>query len=424
MQHCSTPFSDSSPVAQLQGFGENGDAAPTERSVHTQTSRRSTVRDVISPHPDQLVLVVGDGIVAHTLVLLLHQAGYDPLLVTNDRSASTSRLVYLWPAVRQVLADIDADPVECGTVVDAVSVRGLAASSADETVFEHEPGDVPRSVVASRPDLHRLLKNRSRHRCESITRQIASVEPREDRLAVTFADGIREWFDLVIDARTDGLVSESGPAHTTLAQYETTTDSIPFSAPETRISEIWRPGVYAQYVPTPDSEQLLRVTVPDDEPTRTPEQGREDQWFPEIDDGVATELAESDPCQVKQIRLLDTSVEPEWWWNGRFCFCGEAAIGHAPASGFEVSFGIESALNLVSTLTRKQSARMAVATYATDRARRLQFLRRKPESAEADPYLASVSSQSGFETLGRLRRVALTPFLEDRPLSSRRSGVE
>lgn len=424
MQHSLKPFSDRSPVTQLQNIGENGAADPAESSRQTPRSGLSTGRDVISRQPDQLALVVGDGIVAHTLVLLLLQAGYDPLFVTNDRPTSTSRVAYLWPAIRQVLSDIDDDPVECGTVVDAVSIRGRAASSANSEVFKHESSDVPRPVVASTSDLYRSLKNKSRHQCESVTRQIASVKQRENGLAVTFADGIQEWFDLVIDARTDSLIDESGPAHTKLVQYETTVERNGLPGPETRISEIWRPDVYAQYVPTPESEQLLRVTIPDNERTTAPGPGSEHQWVPEIGDDIATELTESEPRHVKQVRLADTSVETGWWGNGRTCFCGGAAIGLAPASGFEVSFGIESALSFVSTLTRKQSASDAVAAYATQRARRLQLFQRRTERAETDPYLASVSSQSEFETLGRLRRVALTPFLEDRSLSSRRGGIE
>ncbi|WP_152436548.1 FAD-dependent oxidoreductase [Halosimplex carlsbadense] len=385
--------------------------------------------DAIGGHPDRQVLVVGTTVVGAALALLLRRAGYDPLVVAGGDTPSGSRVTPLSP---WALAALDAVDVGATVRSRAVAVRGVSVQGTDSTaptdaaaVGDLPAGEASPALVRTR-GLRRALEARlDGRRCRRDT-PVAELSAREDGVAVEFTDGVREWFDVVVDA--GGL---SPPLHpggrrraepATLVQYETGTDD---GRGGDRIRERWHDAALVQRLPDPgDAREWVRVTAPAPDRDSAADDPLPETVVPD-DVAVPTGLDGAESTTVRQVRVFDRSPSPGSWGRGRVAACGPAACPVAPATGFRTALGFEDALAFVRALTRSdRSASAVVDAYASGRARRLATLSRRAGAARSDhDYPVPDAAASPLAAVGLLRTVALGPALCERLAALGRDGV-
>lgn len=409
-------------VAVLTGRGDCADRSD-DRAVRVPTD------DAIGGHPDRQVLVVGTTAVGAAIALLLRRAGYDPLVVTGDDAPVRSQVATLPPSA---LAALDAVGVGETVRSRGVAVRGISAQGLDSTAPTDAASVGDQSAAGASPilvrtrRLRRALEARLDDRQRRRDTPVAALSSREDGIAVEFADGVREWFDLVVDAGgLDPSVRPMGRRRTErarLVQFEAGTDD---GRGGDRIRERWHDSALVQRFPDPgESCEWVRVTAP------APDRGSAgDHPTPETvstdDAGVPTGLDGAEPAAVRQVRVPDRSPSPGSWGTGRVAVCGPVACPVAPATGFRTALGIEDALGFVRAATRTNRPVSAVVdAYAAARARRLATLVRTAAAARSDhDYPVPDAAASPLTAVGLLRTVALGPALCERLAALGREGV-
>ena len=397
---------------------------------------------LITRETDRQVLVVGDTVAGVTLTHLLERAGYDPVLVTGPETTAASRLAYLWPPVLRLLdaVGVDVPAFDCGVEIDGVDVQ---ASTKGGTLLSREADTAPVQPALVRTALlRRRLEARLPDAKRGRDRAVDSLSHREGGLVVAFDDGVREWFDVAVDAsrwnsplrpdaEEDALGTDGrGGEVTTLTQYEVPVkaDAAPEATAtpaQARIREGWQPGALVQSLPRPNGPgAVLRVTTADHStPATLTEEVRET-----LSDAPSRvpDLSGAEPASVRHVSSLPADPARTWWGGGRVAFCGGAACPFPPASGVRVSAGIEDALVFVSQLTRgPRSTVDAVDAYAARRARRVRRLGRAAAAARTDhEYPVPDRAHPGLVTLGLLRTVALAPLLGAPVAGLQREGFE
>jgi 2-polyprenyl-6-methoxyphenol hydroxylase-like FAD-dependent oxidoreductase len=382
--------------------------------------------DVITERRDRQILVVGDSVVGLVLTLLLQNAGYDPLIVSGAAHPVSSRVTYLGPPAVRTLdaAGVDSSVRDCGTTVESVSVED-SPSQDEPTVLstETEPAETL-PVVVRTARLRRALEAQLPARQHGGDRAVETISRRDGGLVVEFGDGIREWFDVVVDAggggdalRSAGVVSPTADA---LAQYEIALDTD--SLTRAGIRDHWRSDALVQAFQSPNrSGSVLRVTAPPSEVDRVLDEAN---WEAVLRNGtnVTSGGAEFERKSVRQARASDAVTD--WWGTGRVAFCGHAACPVAPASGFDVTFGIEDAVAFVTELTgATRDVSNIVDGYSSRRADRLRTLRETTETADPHhQYPMSRSTRPPLDSLGALRAVTLGSFLGTPMASLQRDG--
>ncbi|WP_276274006.1 FAD-dependent monooxygenase [Haloarcula litorea] len=384
-------------------------------------------------HRDRQILVVGDTTVGRTLTLLLQRAGYDPLLVRDAGRSAESRTTFLCPPACRALRSLGLTPTltDEGVPIRRVSVRRDTPGSRQETTLSApaESG-AARPVAIETRDLGDALAEQLPNRQRCTDRALAAVSTGDDGLAIEFEDGIREWFDVLVDTSGDGLArqfaADRSPEQEPLVQYETSVAAE--TLPSNQLRETWRPSALVQVVPTSeDSTAILRLTAPratlpssdEDEAIRT--------FVEETTAELATGPVSVDDFErattVRQVRQPDEHAHSAWWGTGLISVCGPACPT-APASEFTTWFGIESALALVSELTgADRPASDVIETYSTRRLRRFRSLRQTLREVRRDhEYPVPDSAPEPLDTIGEFRQLTLSRFLDERLRSLQRDG--
>ena len=371
--------------------------------------------------------MVGETVVGLTLTLLLRRAGYDPLLVGGTGSPVPSRLTYLCAPALRVLDAVGAGTRlrERSVTVDSVSVRQVAPPEESRAVLARDgPPEETRPVVVRTRWLRRVLEERLPEEQRRAERAVDTFSRRDSGLVVEFGDGIREWFDVVVDAGGGGTslrpAGRDPPKHDALAQYDTLVESD--ALPRNQVRDFWYPDAFVQLSPRPnDPGGMLRVTAPRSAIATALESETVGNSIGEgvvVDalGGIAPERVETESTTVRQVRLSDGVGRREWWGDGRVAFCGPAACPLAPGSGYGAWFGIEDAVAFVLELNgRGRPASDLVDAYASGRNRRLAALRRTAEAARPDhEYPLPRSAHPALASLGVFRHVALGEFLGER----------
>jgi len=374
--------------------------------------------DVISDYPDRQVLVIGDTIVAHALALLLRRTGYDPLFVTGQGQSTESQLTFLCPAAYRVLHALGAGEHlrDNGVALERIAVQRVDSRGDTATTLSSSANaERTAAVLARTKPLKRALEPPSPNDLRRHERCVEELSQTEDGVAVEFEDGIREWFDVVVDAsgadpsiRSDSHIP---PRHVSLTQYETTIDG---GSDRNYLREDWYPNALVQYLPRPDSSGTIqRVTLPDSDSRAALNHdcdGEPRIPLAEFED----ELTEHERMTVRQTRLSTPDLARDWWGNGRVVFCGPSAYPVAPASGCRASFGIGDALAFVSELTHEtRSPTEIVDAYVTRRVDRFETLRETAEAARTGhDYPPPDTNQTSLGGLALFRTVALGSFLD------------
>lgn len=396
----SRPSSESTaPPDRVGGDVADGAGLPTPAWVPTD--------DVIGPAPDRQVLVVGDTPTGVALTRLLRRAGYDPVVASHAGPTAVSRVTLLSPAATEVLGALGEGRrlLDRGVTIDTVDVGTARGDGHDDRTVGPRSGDTRRApaVAVPTPVLYRTLDAGLPGGVSARDRTVESVSPAADGVAVRFDDGVREWFDVVVDAgagqhRSGGWSDAGAGGHDVVHQYEATVDG----PNGTRTCDLWLPNGILQRLPTAtDGGTLVRITVaasgsPADERVIEAAIRQSD-----TSEGPAPEAFDRAP--VRQARLPGETVAERRWGDGRIARCGRAACPAAPATGVGVSLGITDALGLVSVLARDgRPVAETTAAYAADRARRFAALERVATGADHP-----VPAAEPLRSVGVLRAMAL-----------------
>lgn len=404
---------------QPSGSGGADDTAATAgRSLPTWVP----TDDVIAARPDRQVLVVGTTPTALALAGLLRTAGYDPVLAAGTDPPAASRVAYLPPATVEALGALGlrATVREHGRRVDRVEIRwgdregdggGTAAGSPPDEGERAPPVVIPTSV------LWRALRRETGAGAAATLRAVASASPGDCGVAVTFEDGVCEWFDVVVDAGGGGaaLDAPERAEPTALVQYETSTAG---TLPDRGIVESWTPTAAIQRLGGPAAtREVARITaLTTDWPLgeRTRGAGVRSGILEHVDRPASDAFG---PLSVRQVRLPAESTPETWWGTNRIARCGPAACPAPPAAGVGPAFGITDALELVRALAREgATAPEAVEAYRTARAGRFERLRRVSTGADR-PAAAPASRSGALGALYALRAMAFEPFFGTPPVA-------
>ncbi|MCO5321898.1 MAG: FAD-dependent monooxygenase [Microthrixaceae bacterium] len=315
----------------------------------------------------QRILVVGAGIAGATLAALLRRRGEAVALIERAGPlADEGYMLGMMPLGGRVLNGLGLVEAYHRTSIpmreyDLYDRRGQLANSYPLASFVEQFGDW-RGI--ERGALVELL--RSEAGPISFETTITSIEDREDRAAVTFGDGSRATFDLVVGA--DGIQSST-------RRLILDTDEVEdfdtgwggfvcwTQAPETdtdTYSELWSAGWGVGIYPVPGRLGVFLA-------------GRHHEIVDRDVQGYARELVERVPDGVfaSALGALDLDAPAFYWrmadcrartWSrGRTVLLGDAAAAFLPTAGVGASAAMDSAAALADELSRSDATHIGYA---------------------------------------------------------------
>ncbi|MBB6646176.1 FAD-dependent oxidoreductase [Halobellus ruber] len=378
---------------------------------------------VIAPSHDRQVLVVGTTPTGLTLARLLRAAGYDPVLARGSDATHPARITYLPPAAVEVVGALDLGErlLDRARRITRATVR-VARGDGDRRGEPggSEPGTPDRAppVVVPTRTLRRILRDGIDDAAVADGRTVGSLSPGDDGVAATFGDGVRECFDLAVDACGAATRPEHGVKRRSLVRYEATHSA---GSGGSAVEEVRGPAVAVRRLPgVGGTDAVVRITTSETEATvdgirrRVAADDRVPFDVPGADslEGVRSEFAP----------LPEPPLPDRWWGCGRIARCGPAACPAASAAGMGAALGITDALGVVWALARTESAvRAAVDGYSARRAQRLTGLR---SAATAGDRAAAAPDppDSGLESVYALRAIGLEPFFGTAPTALHTAG--
>ncbi|WP_256300677.1 hypothetical protein [Haloarchaeobius salinus] len=316
------------------------------------------------PPSDARILVVGGTVTAFVVTALLERTGHRPTLVTGRHEAAISADVVrlsrsTFDALATVVPAVDLDGV--GSPVDRLSVASGVESATLSPVDDASP-----PVLVER----RELRRRFRRSCDSPQRQadVTSVRETPDGVAVSFDDGSRTTFDLVVAA--DGPNSFLGTLTDTVHEFETgmhewTVRTERPSSWDECLWERWDRRALLSAASVSD-ELAVSVRFPRRPGSDSDPRGRADAVLDATDDSIATVLGGRIPDRSTYRLLPDPTVESTWF-AGSVVFCGTAATPLGWAGGLDTTLAVEDAMVLASSLRTAEDCTAAIEHYARDR---------------------------------------------------------
>lgn len=343
--------------------------------------------------------MVGATVSGLALTVLLRRAGYDPVLVGSGSVGS--RLSVVWPPAVDLLDRFGAGGVVRGAAmpVETVTLDGVGGSDTDRlSLPDRTAAPLLVRSRALREGLRACLRGTSRQ-----DRTVVEVDQRAGAVEVGFADGVREPFDLVVDAGGSRPLVDpaAGGVSPRVRQFEA---AIPADAPVPAHPVEHHGEQVTQVLPAPPNGDdpdggIIRVTVAPDDATSPGDWTDVDhadhggpahegavggaalqRLFPEdwaaAPDGLlSAALAEG---RVRRTEHAQTVLGPTGDDAGpdRIVRCGAAAASVAPGTGLAVALAIEDAWVLAEALaTGPPSVTETSRRYAMRRRRRGEALR-------------------------------------------------
>lgn len=357
--------------AGSDGGGSRHVAAETQ---HDDTER-SADDSPQSASRDRQILVVGAGVTGLALTAFLVQRGYDPVVLGDSDPEFQSRIAVLQPPARKILdrAALSLDLPARTRRTKSLTVRTAEGERSVDSRTEPSVELLQVEKATLRARLRERVPDRlvRMHDIETVT---------EDRRAVqvTFDNGVREWFDLVVGTDASlSRVQDNVPAWSGLHQYETVFEDVDSGG---SLDQWTRKGL-AQVRALPDTDSTLvrftttRSVVPSGD---TLEAGL----------GLNTAGVESTVLGSffgTAVDRLDHKAVPQatnggYWGDGRVGHCGPAAFPVAPASELVTTVGLADAWVLTAELdVESPSIIDAIESYSRRRSRRTGQLVSTPE---------------------------------------------
>lgn len=342
------------------------------------------------------VLIAGAGIAGLSLAGFFQRIGVQPVLVeATEEFDAHGDVVELPPEATALLEQLGvADEIrDAGAVVTRWARRRPDGTVVNKLDTDDSGGFVAVPYERLREQLVESVGPGSVRTGTALR----SVDPSDRPVVVTFENGVRERFDLVIGA--DGARSRTRESLGGDPPVSCGTTSLAFPLPSSvtlqGASEIWSPdGAVFRAIPAGD-RPVGALTVPSEgSGTEEADPAALSDLNTGIDWLLPEALAAVDPDAVW--REKDVRVQESVWVEGRVALAGDAA--HAPhrLTGIGPILAIEDAAALVSELVDRTDALSAgLAEYAARRRSRLKQLAEPPGKGALRPLLTASSPCPG-----------------------------
>jgi 2-polyprenyl-6-methoxyphenol hydroxylase-like FAD-dependent oxidoreductase len=337
------------------------------------------------------VLVVGAGVGGLSLAGFLERAGLEPVVIDRGESLDgPPGTVELLPGAVGLLGRLGVETAvrDAGRAVTTWTRR-----RPDGTVVRRLDADGDFGLLAVEyPRLRQVLRERLDDGAVHTGTTLQSLDPGRGGVAVEFANGVREQFDVVVGAdgvqsRTRETLGASEPAFCGTTSLPLTLDAEP---EVDGVSEVWTPdGAVFRVLPV-DDRLTGWLTVPATVPgqdwngTSLAELCPELEWLlPDAVGDVGANSQWMDDFRVPADRLAD----------GRVALLGDAAHARHRLAGVGPTLAVEDAAVLASELVGGDDPPAArLVDYAAGRQARLSRLGRPADDDGSESPLAGVES--------------------------------
>lgn len=321
---------------------------------------------------DLQILVVGAGIGGLCLTRSLRRSGYNPVLIDGaGHFDDAGHGMTICTSGLSLLADFEIvdDVLEVATPLTTWEMHGPGADLHTQISLDHQR-DVP-IVALHGVHVHRILRRSIPHKRIRLDTTIEHLVRQQDTIEVTFDDGVRERFDLVVGA--EGADSSVRSAISP-AEGEPSGESAfwsfwidQYDEQPTVITDVWAQNdTVLTVIPHGDRSFATLSTTPvppEHDQYSLPVLRRtfdESAWMaPEILDSLSSESIGY--ATTHRPRAME-------WGDGRIALLGQAADPVHPLSLSRTSLAIEDAVALSEELTAGKGG--VVETLARYKARR------------------------------------------------------
>lgn len=334
---------------------------------------------------DVNILVIGGGIGGLTAAIALRQAGHRVTVIERDPDWSVYGVGIIQQA--NVIRAMDQlglldDYLSAGVTFDKVAVHLPDGTMVAEVPSPKLAEGLPANVGIGRPALHKVLGDRTIAAGAEVRLGVTAVELVDDGsgVDVTFSDGRKERFDIVIGA--DGV-------------YSDTRQKIMPSAPKPEFTgqSVWRynfprpadlDALHVYNGPTgvglvPISNELMYmyVTTPEPGKPRYPKEalaaamrGKLEHAAPQIRK-MAEQITDNDGVVY---RPLETIMIYGPWHKGRVVLLGDAVHATTPHLGQGAGMAIEDSIVLAEELGRHDKPEEVFTAYRDRRFERCRYI--------------------------------------------------
>lgn len=290
-------------------------------------------------HRDRQVLVVGTGLAGLATAAACRERGFDPVVV-GGAERDRPRVLTLWRPAKTLLEILGLSRALSAGVPVKRWVRRTPCGTADEAfVHEGSPTTAPCTRVRRRRVVDAIAEGLPGG-CVCSDRAVRRVERGRSGPVVTFADGVRERFDVVVGA--DGLDSRVRAA-----------------AADPTVEDRGKPG---RAEPTTESfhapERLAAENTVFEHRTEA---------------GAVTRVGPLDGADVWRHAgplTAERSVSTDWWVGPGLALVGAAASPLPPAMTTRDSLALADGTTLAAVLASRPTTRAALRTYERRRRHR------------------------------------------------------
>lgn len=335
------------------------------------------------------VLIVGGGLGGLTVAGSLRDADIEPVVIEAEESVSTESdrgVVILWPEALTLLDELGISVVADDT---ASAVDTWTRRHPDGAVTHRRESATVGAVTLPYATLRAKLTAVAPEDTVQSGRTLQSVETGDDVPTATFANGVREQFDLVVGAdgagsRTRALLGGPAPH-----QFGTRTWTFPLPSwqNQSEATEIWTTeGIVFRVLPTHEGG-VGCLTLPRDglrePPERKPVVTKPGDARELIDWVLPTALDETDESDLQA--MDDSQLATDVWGDRRIALVGDAAHLRHRLTSLGPTLAIEDAVALASELRHSDDTLQArVAEYISRRKARLDQLETVSSEARDD----------------------------------------
>jgi 2-polyprenyl-6-methoxyphenol hydroxylase-like FAD-dependent oxidoreductase len=323
------------------------------------------------------VLVIGGGFSGTSAAIQLRKAGIDVDLVEIDPGwRSYGAGITLNGATLRAFGEVGVLPE---IMTHGACCDGAEIYSADG----HKLGDLPTPRLAGpgvpgnggimRPVLAKILSDATRRSGTQVRLgcHATSVDQQQASVDVSFSDGTRASYDLVVAA--DGARSGMRESFFPTAPKPFYTGQGVWRAVVPRPKEVQRPSFYMgprlKAGVNPVSQTSMYLFLTEDRPTNT--HVKEDELLPQLQT-LLDQFTAPVPAYVRSVlsteshivfRPLEALLLPEPWYQGRAVLIGDAAHASTPHLAAGAGMGVEDAVVLAQELQSAPSLQQALASF-------------------------------------------------------------